>query len=64
VVRLGQVVEVYTSYLNTTYKNTYTDFDFTKVDKDYFYITLYATRSTVVEFSDLNFVENGISQGA
>ena len=64
VVRLGQVVEVYTTYLNKTYKNTYTDFDFTKVDKDYFYITLYATRSTVVEFSDLNFVENGISQGA
>ncbi len=62
--RLGQVVEVKTTVLDKTYTTTYTDFDFTKVDKDYFYIYMYATRSTLVEFSCISYNELGESQGA
>ena len=64
ITKLGQVVEVETTYKNKTYKNTYTDFDFTKIDKDYVYITMFAAKSIKVEFSDFNFIDKGLSQGA
>ena len=62
--RVGQVVEVKTIYNNITYDTTYTDFDFTQIDKDNFYITMFSSRNTVVEFSDIEYKELGKSLGA
>lgn len=62
--RLGQVVTVKTLFKGKTYETTYTDFDFVKVDKDYFYLNLFAAKSIKIEFSDFTFVDDGISQGA
>lgn len=64
IVRLGQVVTVSTTYKDITYTNTYTDFDFTRIDKDYFYITMFSSRNTIVEFSDIKFISKGKSLGA
>ena len=62
--RLGQVVYVTTIYNNVEYKETYTDFDFTQIDSKYFYITMFATRNTLVEFSNYKYFDEGIAQGA
>lgn len=45
------------------YSETYTDFDFVKVDGDYMYICLFATRNTVATFSNivLENVRDGVS---
>lgn len=57
--RLGQVVEVTTTFRNKTYVNTFTDFDFTQIDKDNMYITMFATRSTIVKFTNVKFTDIG-----
>ena len=62
--RLGQVVYVTTIYDNVEYKNTFTDFDFTQIDKSNIYISLFATRNTLVEFSEIKFIDEGIAQEA
>ena len=64
IVRLGQVVTVSTIYKEKTYTTVYTDFDFTQIDSNYFYLTMFATRSTLVKFSNLNYIDNGEAQGA
>ncbi len=62
--RVGQVVLVTTIYKDKKYDTTYTDFDFTQIDKDNFYITLFASRNTIVTFSDIKYEELGKSLGA
>lgn len=62
--RLGQVVTVTTVYKGETYTNTYTDFDFIAVDTDYFYIGMFGTRGTAVEFTNVVLTDDGESQGA
>ncbi len=62
--RVGQVVVVTTIYKDKKYETTYTDFDFTQIDKDNFYITLFASRNTIVTFNDIKYEELGKSLGA
>lgn len=64
VVRTGQVVKVKVVYKGNTYEDTYTDFDFTAKDSDYFYAGMFATRGTCVEFTDVVLNITGESQGA
>ena len=64
IVRLGQVVRVYTTYKGKTYETIYTDFDFVRIDKDYFYITLFATRNTLVKFTNITYKYDGKAIGA
>jgi len=62
--RLGQVVTVTTVFKGETYTETYTDFDFVAKDNDYFYAGFFATRGTCIEVSDMQFTDDGASQGA
>ncbi len=62
--RLGQVVTVKTIFKGKSYETTYTDFDFVKVDKDYFYLNLFAAKSIKIEFSEFKYVDDGEAQGA
>lgn len=62
--RTGQVVVCTVEYKNTTYTNTYTDFDFLAIDNDYMYVGMYATRGTVCEFTNVVYTYTGQSQGA
>lgn len=62
--RLGQVVEVKTVFKGKVYETTYTDFDFQKIDKDYFYLTMFSAKSIKIEFSDFEFEDRGLAQGA
>lgn len=62
--RTGQVVKVTTVYGGNTYKKTYTDFDFVAIDGDYMYVGMFATRGTVVEFTEVKYEKTGTSQGA
>lgn len=64
ITRTGQVVKVTTVYLENTYETTYTDFDFTAIDNGYMYLGMFATRGTVVEFTNLSYEKTGESQGA
>ena len=58
--RVGQTVKVKFGNIEATY----TDFDFVARDNDYMYLCLFATRSTVVEFSNVVFNITGDAQGA
>lgn len=62
--RIGQVVKVKTVYKGNIYEDTYTDFDFTAKDFEYFYAGMFATRGTCVEFTDVVLTITGESQGA
>lgn len=62
--RTGQVVKVKTVYKGNIYEDTYTDFDFTAKDFEYFYAGMFATRGTCVEFTDVVLNITGESQGA
>ena len=62
--RLGQVVTVTTVYKDQSYTETYTDFDFTAKDNDYFYAGFFATRGTSIEVTDVSFTDDGESLGA
>ena len=62
--RIGQVVNVTIVYNGQTYTSTHTDFDFFAVDTQYMYVGMFATRGTVVEFTDVVFEITGESQGA
>lgn len=60
IIRVGQTVTVKFG----TVEATYTDFDFVARDNGYMYLCLFATRSTVVEFTNVVFEITGESQGA
>ena len=62
--RIGQTVIVTVVYGAQTYTETYVDFDFFAVDTSYMYVGMFATRGTVVEFTDVTFEITGESQGA
>ncbi|MGM9857894.1 MAG: GDSL-type esterase/lipase family protein [Bacilli bacterium] len=62
--RIGQVVICSVTYNDETYSNTYTDFDFTAIDNDYMYIGMYATRGTLVKFTNVNLTITGEAQEA
>ena len=62
--RIGQVVTCSVTYKDQTYTNTYTDFDFTAIDNDYMYIGMYATRGTLVKFTNVNLTITGDAQEA
>ncbi|MDE6408441.1 MAG: hypothetical protein K2K48_04700 [Anaeroplasmataceae bacterium] len=64
IVRLGQSITTTIIYKGVTYTETYYDFDLFSVDTNYMYIGMYATRGTVVEFSNVDLVITGTSQGA
>lgn len=62
--RVGQVVTVKFTEGNTTYTNTYTDFDFAARDNGYMYLCLFANRSIVAEFTSVAVTITGDAQGA
>ena len=64
ITRTGQAVKCVTIYNNKTYTTNYLDFDFVAKDQEYFYLGMFGTRGTVVEFSDLSYTKTGTSQGA
>ncbi len=64
IIRLGQLITTEVVYNGKTYTKEYLDFDLIPVDSNYMYIGMFATRGTVVEFTDVNLSITGISQGA
>ena len=62
--RLGQVVTVTSVFKDVTYTQTFTDFDFAAKDNEYFYAGMFATRGTVVEFTNVTLTDDGESLGA
>ncbi len=62
--RTGQVVVTTVVYKGQTYTQTYTDFDFTAIDQNYFYVGMFAVRGTTIEYSDVVYTYTGVSQGA
>ena len=62
--KLGQKISVKINYRNKTYEKLYFDFDLTKIDKDYYYVCLYASKGILVEFSDIDFKIIGVAKEA
>ena len=62
--RVGQTVTVTVVYGGQTYTRSYYDFDLLAKDNGYMYVGMFATRGTVVEFTDVTFTVTGSSQGA
>ena len=62
--RTGQTVELKFGDGTTTYEDTYTDLDFVARDHDYMYLCLFATRSTLAEFTNVQFTITGDAQAA
>lgn len=62
--RAGQLVITTVVYNGQTYTQTYTDFDFTAVDQNYFYVGMFAVRGTTIEYTDVVYTYTGVSQGA
>ena len=57
--RIGQVVNVKVTYKDVVYEETYTDFDFVAIDREYMYVGMYATRGTVAQFTNVSFAITG-----
>lgn len=64
IVRVGQSVDVTVTVGDKTYTENYTDFDFAAVDNNYMYLCLFANRGLTVEFTNVQYVVTGTSQGA
>lgn len=64
ITRAGQLVITTVVYKGQTYTQTYTDFDFTSVDQNYFYVGMFAVRGTTIEYTDVVYTYTGVSQGA
>ncbi len=64
ITRVGQTVTTTVVYKNETYTTKYVDFDFQAMDNSYMYVGMFATRGTVVEFTNVVFTITGESQGA
>lgn len=62
--RIGQVVNLTLTTKDKTYTKTYTDFDFLAIDTNYMYVGIYATKGTVVKFSNLTYTYTSKFQGA
>ncbi|MDE7161851.1 MAG: hypothetical protein K2N65_03720 [Anaeroplasmataceae bacterium] len=64
IVRVGQSMTMQLVYEGKTYEKVYVDFDLLAMDHTFMYIGMFATRGTVVEFSNVKFKLTGKSQGA
>lgn len=64
IIRVGQSMTMNLCYRGIEYTKVYVDFDLLAVDHTCFYAGMFATRGTVVEFSDVDFQITGKSQGA
>ena len=62
--RIGQTVILTVSFGDKTVSTTHYDFDLFAKDNEYMYVGMFANRGTLVEFTDLEFVITGDSQGA
>ncbi len=62
--KVGQTTTIITNYLGTTYTASYSDFDYEAIDNDYYYLGMFATRGTIVEFTNVEYTYLGESQGA
>lgn len=62
--RIGQAVNLELIYNDICYKKNYVDFDLQAIDHNYMYACMFATRGTVIEFSDVKFIITGKSLGA
>lgn len=57
--RTGQNITLTFVYKEQTYTKTSYDFDLLAIDNSYFYVGMFATRGTVVECTNVNFIDNG-----
>ena len=64
IVRVGQSMKMEIVYKGKTYEKIYVDFDLLAVDHSFMYVGMFATRGTVVEFSNVEFKLTGKSLGA
>ena len=64
IVRNGQNITITTDYNGKTYTNTYIDFDLQAIDFNNYYLGMFATRGTIVEFSNVTYTYNGEYTGA
>ncbi|MDE5566061.1 MAG: hypothetical protein K2I77_03645, partial [Anaeroplasmataceae bacterium] len=64
ITRLGQSITTTVIYKGKTYSETKFDFDLFAVDQGFMYIGMFATRGTVVEFTNVSLTFTGTSQGA
>lgn len=64
ITRLGQNITISTTIGTNKYENTYYDFDILDVDNSYYYLGMFATRGTVVDFSDVKFTYLSDYEGA
>ena len=62
--RLGQVISVKVIYKNKEYSKDYVDFDLVGIDNEYIYLCLYSTCGTIIEFSDIEFINTGTAKEA
>lgn len=62
--RVGQNITATTEYAGKTYSTTYYDFDLQSIDNPYYYIGMWATRGTIVEFSNVSIEYTGDYAGA
>ena len=62
--RIGQTVVLTVSLGDKTVSTTHYDFDLFAKDNEYMYVGMFANRGTLVEFTNLEFVITGDSQGA
>ena len=64
IVRNGQSITATTEYLGNTYTSTYVDFDLQAIDFDYYYLGMWSTRGTLVEFTNVTYTMTGEYTGA
>ncbi len=62
--RVGQNITITTIYGGTTYSKTYLDFEYITKDSDYYYLGMFATRGTLVEFTNVIITQTGDAQDA
>ncbi|MCM1131679.1 MAG: GDSL-type esterase/lipase family protein [Roseburia sp.] len=62
--RVGQSMKMSLDYKGKCYSKIYVDFDLLAIDHSFMYVGMFATRGTVVEFTNVNLVITGLSQGA
>ena len=62
--RVGQSITVSVSSASKTVSVAHYDFDLVARDTEYMYVGMFATRGTVVEFTDVTLEITGTSQGA
>lgn len=51
-------------YNGSTYTQSYTDVKFNDIDENYIYVGMFGNRGTIVEFTNINFTDNGVVQEA